>query len=260
VTESLSNQKEELIELGRDLIRGWDARPDVAVFRRDDLAPIVILAFATHTHRLAPIILDLLERGSVVEATPLIRLAYENAFTCMWINQVPDSVAGFMNEGVKKRRATARTLREAGDAIQPGLAELLEQDLPDDLDTSSNGPAGNFQQLCNDLEPGGAYAYALYRYLTQYSHPTMKLGDLFLRNPENPGSLPVYDPNAQLPTGSILVHLTACTLVWAGSAMDLADRDRPRCAELDRAARRLEICPELRLSETARNRLIRTRN
>lgn len=238
----------------RELVDGWHSRPDFAVFRvSDQPTSIAILTFATHVHRVAPVVVDLLEAGLVLESTPLLRLAYECALTAQWLKQVPDGVAGFVNEGVRQRRAVAATLREASFTFGHELAQQVSQNLPaDPMDSTSNASARQFAQLCEDLAGVGRDGYALYRLLTQYSHPSMYLSDLYLSlAPERPDGPPDYDPGAQLEAKAAWAHLMCSSLVWAGRAVDMADRNHPRRSELRDAARRLGINSELRISDRA---------
>lgn len=253
-TDGTAFDPAELRAMARDLIASWDERPGQVTFNaRREPASFTVLAFANHVHRLAPRIVDLLEDGLLLEATPLLRLAYETSITAQWLWLFPDAIAAFANEGMRQRRAVAETLRKTTFASATEMAAAVTKDLPDDRVPSNSDPAGkHFYQRCLDMKEAGEDAYALYRLLSQYSHPSMYLSDFYLRRlPDE--SLPSLEFNeaAQLDTHLSWAHLTCACLVWAGRAVDMADRQRPRREQLRSAAKRLGVPVKFSMSKDA---------
>jgi hypothetical protein len=70
------------------------------------------------------------------------------------------------------RRAASPVLREAADAVA-----MEDQPMHP---TGSLPQARSFQQLCGDLQPGGADLYAFYRLMSWFSHPSNHIVDKYL--------------------------------------------------------------------------------
>ena len=73
---------DDLITPAEHLIASWNARTSVDVRVRDDptLTRVGVgYALTAHVHRLAAVIVRLLREGLILEAVPLVRVAYESA-------------------------------------------------------------------------------------------------------------------------------------------------------------------------------------
>lgn len=72
-----------------ELLTIWDDRPDKTSVGKDrPMEPArlaVVLAFASHTHRLARAAMHLHEAGMDLEAMPLVRVALEHGLTAQWM-------------------------------------------------------------------------------------------------------------------------------------------------------------------------------
>lgn len=258
----------ELFTIAERLLAGWAEtnRPGSVQLKRKNLnANIAVMALAGHAHRIGMVALRLLREGLVVEATPLVRQCYEIAVTCLWLVHVPDAVVSLVGEHARQRRATVRTLRDIDRPLEQEVADRIEHTLPDDWtifdESPSRGSGQNFQQRCNDLEPGGAGAYAIYRALSQFSHASGSVMDFYLTAAEDAETqLPAYDPFAQMANPKAWTYILNMALVWAGRAVDMTVQGSPRRGDLRSAARSLVIEPELRMSDAASLRVNRAKS
>lgn len=192
----------------------------------------------SHAHRLSVAAIELYERSLYWEAQPVIRSAYEHSLTAAWVAQYPDAATAFVKNGEKKRQTAVRA------AVRAGFGEADASDTPDlsHIVSPLESVAGNFEQICNGLAPGGAAAYTIYRVLCSYSHAGPVLVDNYIEKKD--ASLSA-EPKA-MGTPETWMFLVCAGLVWAGSAMDSLEMARPRAAELSRVARDLNIEPLLR--------------
>jgi hypothetical protein len=203
-------------------------------------------ALTAHVHRLYVPATRLLDDGWALEAMPLVRTAYECALTAQWVAQTEDGANAFINEDARQRRALERTVKAGVPASIRGDGKIPGSDL-EPLETTAGGPARNFEQLCDDLHPGGASAYFPYRVLSMYAHATVALVDDYLE-PNEDGELGAMrlDPK---PTASAAWRgLLVSSLVWSGRAVDYFDQDHRRRSQLRAAARELGIESALQLS------------
>ncbi|MGW5439227.1 hypothetical protein [Nocardia asteroides] len=112
------------------------------------------------------------------------------------------------------------------------------------------------EQRLKDFEVG-AEAYAYYRLLCGYTHAGASVVDQYLEEAAegdaNAFSL-LTEPREAIPA-NVIVALTGCCLIWAGSAVRYISGDRiRRRQELRDAAAEFGTVPELRLSFAAQDR------
>ena len=155
----------------------------------------------------------------------------------------------FVNEDVRQRLAQVKTLEQAVSEVfrdaAPGIAANLP---PPILDTTAT--ARGFHNICDDLVPGGADAYTVYRVLSQYSHATIRVVDGYLQaTSTGPGV--VLRTNPAEPDAATWTNVLASCLVWAGRSNDYIDGAKTRRSELRAAANALGINSELQLSPAA---------
>lgn len=247
--------------LGRDLIAGWqryvDSHDDHFTFGQRQHRPSegrfgVVFALAAHLHQLAPIALDLLERDAVLEATPLVRLMYESALKAVWMQQHEHAWVSFIREEARTREAIQKTLARGKPAwMKNGADGFPGIDLPD-WDPGSDAQARNFERLCDDLAPGGAEAYVIYRLLSRLSHPSAHLADRYSwanDNGEWQGVRPT--PDRARDDRDLITYFAVASLIWAGTAVDYMDPPRTRRSETREAAKRLGIPRDLHLTPQA---------
>jgi len=241
--------------IARGLLAGWDARADAPLvgtrkrkFNQQQLA--LAHGLCAHVHYLAGPALDLLDQGKVLAALPLVRACFEAAVTAQWVTQTTDGAPAFVNEDVRQRRAQVLTLEKAVSSVFREAAPEIAANFVDPLETSAT--AKGFHNLCNDLVPGRADAYSIYRVLSQYSHASVLVIDDYLQATDTdtgPGLALRTDPVE--PNGATWTNMLAASLVWAARAIDYLDKDHVRRSELRAAAASLGITSELQLSEAA---------
>ncbi|GAB2966666.1 DUF5677 domain-containing protein [Saccharothrix stipae] len=204
---------------------------------------VTVLALAAHTHRVARGVLVLYGEDLRLEAVPLVRSAYEHSLTAMWLAQYDEAVIGFVNRYDQQRRLAVDTIAKAGWSGAKELADRLEQE--ERRSSRADGPAGNFGQLCNELEPGGDEAYAIYRILSSLSHAGALLADHYMAADPLEVSL---EPR-RVGEATHWLYLTAVSVVKAAWAVDMLEFDHPRRGALQAAGDRLGVQPESRLSQ-----------
>jgi len=244
--------------IGEDLLASWLAQGDTFTAGRPERGwtphqVAAVFALTSHVHRVYVPAARLLDEGCVIEAIPLIRTAYECALTAHWIAQADDAVEAFLNRDVRSRAAAERTAQKAvSEALRNG-GPIAGADL-DELETSAGGPAGSFEQLCDDLTPGGADAYFHYRAMSMYQHPSILLVDQYLSLSEDGSDLAAFhmQPKSQ-ESGAWRGMLTAC-LIWSGRAVDFFDGEHKRRSALRRAAQDLGVVEVMHLSAKAQAR------
>lgn len=254
--------------LAEDLLEGWHAADRDLTFSRSGAnAAIAITALGLSCHQIAQTALRLLRENLVLEATPLIRLCFEGALKAQWLQLVPDAVISFVGEQVRQRRNQAKTLRSSALLSLHEIADNIDAKLPPESEVnlfttaSSKSSARKFNELCDDLEPGGSSAYAHFAVLSEYSHASAGLVDLYLEAPANDSvdGLPTFVDDPQIRSSNAWSYLLAASLVWAGRAVDMADKNHPRRSELRSAAQFLGIKAELKMSEKAVKRVNESR-
>ena len=246
---------QRLRELASGMLHQWHSQENLEVKRVRLSQPHQIYAIhsmAAHVHHLAPAVLRLDEEIDHIVATPLVRLAYESALTAQWLMLRPDAANAFMNEDVRKRRATVANLsRSASHVLNQG--SVAGHDL-DALETSASGVARNFDQLCAELHHGYLDAYVYYRLLSWHAHPSVALVDDYLE-PRGDDEWPVMLRVPNFGPSPYVLYFLVCSMVWAGRAVDVFDADRRRRRELRSVARELGIPDVFNLSAEAQQKV-----
>jgi hypothetical protein len=243
---------------GDELMSSWceqgdtftAGRPDRG-WKRHQLA--AIFALTAHVHRLFPVASRLLDEGCVLEAIPLIRTAYECALTAHWLAQVDDGAEAFMNRDVRSRAAAERTAQKAVSEVLRNGGPIAGADL-DKLETSAMGPAESFEQLCDDLTPGGADAYFHYRAMSMYQHPSVLLVDQYLSLSDDGTDFAAFHREPRAQESGAWRGLLTSSLIWSGRALDFFDGAHTRRSVLRRVAKELGTPDVLRLSAKAQGR------
>lgn len=242
---------EELLLLGHELLASWmDDVQSLTIKARHTKHVGIAWGLAAHVHRLAPVILDLLDRELVLEAMPLVRAAYETALTTQWIVQVPNAPLALAAEHVRQRKNLIDTLRSTQSLRH--MAERVAVEEP--LETGDDTPlvaARNFAELCDDLTPGGPDAYVHYRHMSSMAHPSAFLVDFYCPSLEDSPLGFGLSHNPERPPRLAYAGFTIASMIWAGRAVDYMDRNHRRRETLRQAARRIGITSELHPTASA---------
>jgi hypothetical protein len=116
------------------------------------------------------------------------------------------------------------------------------------LPTSAS--AKQFNDVCQDLAPGGTDAYVIYRQMSHLSHASVLVADQYLEEIDHkPGIALRLEPKE--PDGRPWTHLLVASLVWAGRAIEYLDKHHRRRAQLLSTARAIGVAPHLHLSDRA---------
>jgi hypothetical protein len=239
-----------LVALIGDLQATWRSRTSLEVRIEDDTTLTrfgVAYGLTAHVHRIAAVAVPLLADGVVLEAVPLVRMAYETALTAVWCVQIQGAPIALANKHVRQRKAPIRTLGESRSLAAIAAKMREEQPLPArDEETADD----RFEGICMALEPGGQDAYAHFRLMSSMAHPSAFLCDFYLADD---ATVPftgyrLRDEPEQPKAGPYLAMLAA-SLIWSGRAMDYLDKNHPRRSQLRDAARRLGIESELQPSD-----------
>lgn len=250
--------------IGRDLVDGWrafvESPDDHFTFGSRDRRPsegrfASVFALVAHTHQVARPALGLLADGSTIEAAPLVRLMYESSLKSVWLSQHEHAWVSFLREEERARASVRKTLaRGRAEWMKRGAAGFPALDMPG-WDPGCDAQARNFEALCNDLTPGGADAYIIYRLLSRLSHASVHVADRYMWvDQEREWQGLRADPDRGRDNRDLITYFAVCSLVWAGAAVDYIDPARARRQETREAARKLGIPRDLHLTFQARQR------
>ncbi|SMC85563.1 DUF5677 domain-containing protein [Lentzea albidocapillata] len=209
-------------------------------------------ALAAHTHRLARSVLALRDLEMYLESVPLTREAFQFALTAQWIAQYQPAVSGFINESSRQHNATIKTILETGWKGAADSEDSRQLGTPARGKSFTDQSARNFSQLCDDLQPGGTEAYAIYRIMSSYTHPGYRVVDQYIKDDPLLGF--TYPTNFNKEDSLPWLHVTCISVVWAARAVDMLDREHPNRAELRTFAKTLGVRPELQLSAAFKQR------
>ena len=233
----------ETHEIAQGLLRGWKNTSPKEKFELRQGVHLgqfaVVYAMAAHAHRLGNAVLTLYRAEMYLESIPTIRCTYEHGLRCMWGAQYPTAAAALFNEGYTNRKKMAKSAR-AGWGIVIELAEEAEGWEP--LPSTLNFTAKNFEAMCKALQPGEDEAYLLYRLMSSMSHPGPHLTNCYLKD----DPVTVQDDPKPIDCPETWLFILCCSLVWAGSAVDMLHEEHSRRNELRAVATKLGIPSELK--------------
>jgi hypothetical protein len=249
---------DELHSASRELLKLWHARTQISPHRNGpgnaDAKLHAVNGMSSHAFRLAETAIHLVRIDLALESAPVVRLALECALTAMWTALVPDGVEAMLNEDFRSRRNIATTLRDTPAWVQAGLDVPHPSD--EDYDTSSTAQARRFNQLCDDLIPGGSELYSYYRLLSWFSHPTNYIIDRYGSLDESDDGLRLQlrlrrtpTPNGEEP--QLYAHFSAMAMVIAAAAVDALDVDHSDRSAIKELADRVGCASEFRLAPSA---------
>lgn len=249
-----------LRQLLDELILLWEDAPDEARMPKTrDYGPdlvLTVLGLAAHAHRMGRAMAVMVDQGFAAETGPTVRAIFEHGLTAQWMVQYGgDSLHAVLNKEVRQRAAAADLIERLPDVRAMEGAEEILRGLRVDLgvpETSADGSAKHFDQLCRDLD--GESIYLAYRVLCGYTHAGPTTAGIYRESYDPPGVQ--LEPRTFEHDTTWLFH-TCTGLVWAARAADMLDRAHPRREPLRRAARTLGISPEIQLSWKATRRRAR---
>lgn len=224
--------------------------------RRPDLAQFLgIHGLAAHTYRVGGHALGMFDDGLELESMPLIRVGYECAVTAQWLANATDGANAWVNEGERIRRATGLTLRQAASELMRATGDELLTNPTVAADTSSEAQARSFQQMCNDLTPGGPELYAYHRLMSRYCHASVHVVDEYLELTPDGEDVKALRLEAKAGETATWRYFVALSMLWAARAVDFIDVSRMHRGELRALSRELGVTSELRLTPAATTRM-----
>lgn len=229
-----------------DLIRLSGSRAQIEP--RGDVRRVLVLGAleleAVETSRAA---ITLMDAGLHHASAPLVRKVFEFAVVAQWVHlNGQSSLEAFFDVVDGQRRLIADEIRKTN----LKLPEELEDDLarsPQPL-RSEAAVLRRFERVCQSFgrESG---LYLLYRFLSSQCHATGDVTARWWRQDDNPSGLGFTRP-ADGPDRA-LAYILAAGLIWAGRAVDLNTKHRPRQGALRAVAKRVGIPSVLQLAATA---------
>lgn len=206
----------------------------------------MVLGLASHAMETARLIHGIGAGGKLsVTSMPLVRSALESAVTGIWIAQVEDAADAFMHQHSRQEERLLEQFRATGDPTWTRLVETMDPHSYNLGPTSSHYQAKNFESRCKDLEFGSTI-YALYRTLSGWSHPSVRIADEYIVDTAKLGaedkspfavltrSAPFEDPDTWL-------FITAMSALWASRSVNFITQDKAQRSILQSAARRLGV-------------------
>ena len=146
----------------------------------------LVWGYCCHVHMVARAYLAAVDAAPAIAASPPARMIYQTALTAHWIAQSPEGYRGLGNEEIRQRSQLVTTLTKTSvnEVFRASAAQINHADLNDRIESESDTAARNFEQLCNDLQPGGAEdAYTIHRVMSMESHPSVVIADQWLEAP-----------------------------------------------------------------------------
>lgn len=242
----------DVVTLIDDLLEGWETRHDrgqAIPFRarraKTSGQVALTLALAHHAHRLIAKLRPALPDQLTVLDMPTVRAAYEASLKAVWVDHLPEAAEAMLNEEIRQRKVIRDEMSKT--VSMAHLAELVKHADDEGFAPSptARGEAQHVNQMTARL--GIDSAYAIYRMLSQLSHPGGMVADFYIEEGEDENNLFAFrpDPGAMGGSDGFTWTLAAC-LIWAGRAADHTDGNRRR-SELMAAARALGIKADVQL-------------
>lgn len=174
--------------LSRSLIDQWHNGSGEWEYRRGRTGRTGLRVFglAAHAHTLGESALDLLDAGKTWAALPLTRFALELGVTAMWLAAFDDAIFVLDLNEAKQERALRNTT--IGKQLDDTPAELKRiEALLASLSDVKGDDGWKVKTRCEDLM-GGEHVYAGYKVLSNYTHASDRVADLYAR----PGGSPTH--------------------------------------------------------------------
>jgi len=183
---------------------------------------------------------------------PIVRAVYEGALTAQWVADSREGLPAFLNHENDQRSKLADSMaKSVSEAFRDHAPDVARRDA-DRLDTIASSQAKYFQQRCLALERVGHDGYAIFRAMSNYSHPSGLLVDQYvIERPDTEVGIALRDEAEPVEHNTWLL-LAVASMMWAARAVDIMDKHSPHRRYLRGIATRLGVPPELRLTPEAR--------
>ncbi|MBC9927376.1 DUF5677 domain-containing protein [Leucobacter sp. cx-169] len=211
----------------------------------------LIIGLSRHAHEAARAIRLLIAQGMIVQAVPLVRVAFECSIYAVHLMQGKDDhgVQAFLYEAVRTRLATQNVARKSPSAAIRAAAGTFSVGDKDQFSGSFDNMK-NFGEICKDIDFPDIDAYLIYRALCNYSHAALSVVDLYLESPDDVEKLPGIREEPRVPLDAIfLLHTTAQSLVWCARAFSYMSESKEHRQLMRDSAKRLGTDSELKLNE-----------
>lgn len=251
-TEPAVLEVSAILEAYDGLLESWDRYRQgsgIRIRRGTNRAKFYVsYCLCAHSFRVGRAVRELLADDFAAECLPLVRSMYEFALTAQWVVQVDQAVESFVKRSLRDKRKTIAivpALRIPGhdaDDVARALAEIDEE-------TLTGHQRADFKNICLDLaEPAGEAAYAHWRVLTGYCHPTEFLIGRYLDFGSDPDDVFMRMP-PDLPPLAGWASTALASLMWAAAAVDFVDPEHELRPGLQRVETLLGLKRVLRPSE-----------
>lgn len=215
----------------------------------------LLIGYCAHVMQLSQSIRLLLEHGHIVQAIPLVRFAYETSLKQNWVYATgSDAPRAISNQYGNSRTALSDTMRKSGVRVLTEAADSIAGLGVDKLPTTSLEQASKVFKMVEDFH-NGEDLYAYYRMLSEYSHPSVTVADLYLHKDDRGNPLPGFSSSPSEFPSDYLAYFTVvscCRAMWA-FATTMSDHKAKN--PVRRIAKDCEVGLKMDLSVSARKRL-----
>lgn len=234
---------------GRLVVRAKKVNGKRIAFDRAQSA--LLLGYCAHVMQLSRSIRLLLTAGHVVQAMPLVRMAYECALKQNWVyltgEDAPRAISNLYGRGRKSMRLTMREskipyLIEASDTIA-GTDQA-------EVETNSFEQAKNFERMVEDFD-GGNDLYTYYRMLSEYSHPSVTVADLYLTSPDpyESNGMPIFSSTPSEFPSKLIAYFAVFSACRALYAFTTTMKEHEAKNPIRRIAKECEVTLDMKLSD-----------
>lgn len=200
-----------------------------------------------HAVGLTSAAVTLLGRRMYVEAAPLIRQTLECAVTAAWTVLTPHSVEALADESARQRLAMEADLDAFAhwggfDSFSHGPTDAEAAAMEAFLAHRTTA-ARKFEERCRAL-PEAPWLYVYYRWLSQYSHATTHLLDIYIRSVPQALDEPEtmrFAHTSEFEHPDLLAEIQVLVLLLALSAWDAGSKGTPNRPALAQIAEELNV-------------------
>lgn len=212
-----------------------------------------VYGLGMHAVQSGQAMIEMHESGRQLLSLPLARLSLESAINALWLVQTGEGLMGFVNEGTRQRNNVFIEMAKSANEIfrEGAAAHGAEEAYPQSF---TDAAARNFQQMTEALQ-GGHDAYLLYRMLSQYSHPGLRLVDEYLlENEESESGVTLITTPDKFAADDdpAFLFITVVAMMWGARALDHLQMDHRHRSRLRAIAKTLTAPETLNLTAKAR--------
>lgn len=207
----------EALNVARDLSALWDrSKTKVAIPIIDgrQLSGLGAYVLARHAVETSDAIVALFEQDMELQAIPLIRTVMESAINAAWLVTTENSGSAALNYVANQRIKLLNSLHTS--VSQPEGVDSGWEQIKIESEEFSTHEARHFEQRCNSLQ-GGDGVYAIYRLLSEVSHPNLGLIESYTKaNPAGEPSIAIVDSHLQgLDNIFLAVHVSMLAIAMS---------------------------------------------